>query len=179
MGAKEQGADPASVNQRWQVVPRTLCFVTYEGDILLMKRAPHKRVFPNHYNGVGGHIERNEDAMTSAIREMKEETGLDVVNVRYCGSSHIDVGETVGVLLYIFVAEATTQAVVDSEEGTLHWLPLADVLADIHSELPTLPLVEDLPMVLPLIFEDGKLPFFAHVSYDDSDQIVFRLNQDS
>ena len=74
MGAKEQGAIP---NQRWQVIPRTLCFVTHHDQILLMRRAPHKRVFPSHYNGLGGHIERDEDPRQGAIREIKEETGQD------------------------------------------------------------------------------------------------------
>lgn len=170
MGAKGQGADSQTVEGRWQVVPRTLCFVTNGDDILLMKRGAHKRIFPNHYNGLGGHIERGEDPMTSALREIKEETGLDVVNMQYCGSTHIDAGQATGILLYIFKAEATTREVVESDEGTLHWLPLQNVLTR-----DDLPLVEDLPIVLPMIFRDGAIPFFAHVSYDENDQIVFQL----
>ncbi len=175
MGAKDQGADVSAVLHRWQVVPRTLCFVTYQDDILLMKRAPHKRVFPNHYNGVGGHIERDEDPYTGALREIKEETGLDVVNMRYCGTTHIDAGESTGILLFIFVAEATTHTVIDSEEGTLHWLPIIEVLQNIRTRSDDLKLVEDLPMILTMIFDGGQLPFFAHVSYDDADQIRFHL----
>lgn len=170
MGAKEQGADSQAVEGRWQVVPRTLCFVTYRDDILLMKRGLHKRIFPGHYNGLGGHIERDEDPLTSAIREIKEEAGLDVVNVQYCGSTHIDSGQATGILLYIFKAEAVTRDVIESDEGTLHWLPLEDILTR-HD----LRLVEDLPIILPLIFREGAIPFFAHVSYDADDQIVFRI----
>lgn len=173
MGAKEQGADSQSVQGRWQVVPRTLCFVTHGDDILLMKRGLHKRIFPGHYNGLGGHIERGEDPLTGAIREIKEESGLQVKNVRFCGSTHVDAGQETGILLYIFKGEATTREVIESEEGTLHWLPLAEVL-----NRNDLPLVEDLPMVLPMIFRDGAMPFFAHVSYDENDQIVFRLARD-
>lgn len=177
MGAKEQGADPTAVKQRWQVVPRTLCFVTFGDEILLMKRAPHKRVFPNHYNGVGGHIERDEDPLTSAMREIKEETGLDVINTRFCGSTMIDAGESVGILLFVFTAEASSRRVVDSDEGTLHWLPIGEVLAGIRNGNGELKLVEDLPMILPMIFDGGELPFFAHVSYDDADRIRFRLRE--
>ncbi len=175
MGAKDQGADNITVQKRWKVVPRTLCFITYQDQLLLMKRAPHKRVFPNHYNGVGGHIERYEDPITSAIREIKEETGLDVHNVRYCGSTHIDAGEDNGIMLFIFTAEALQKKIIDSEEGTLHWLPITEVLRDIRSATPQLKLVEDLPILLSLIFEDNAIPFFAHVSYDKDDQIIFRL----
>ncbi|MEL6271862.1 MAG: hypothetical protein AAFR22_18795, partial [Chloroflexota bacterium] len=51
MGAKEQGAD--ATQGRWLVIPRTLCFVLNGDDVLLMKRAAHRRVFPNRYNGAG------------------------------------------------------------------------------------------------------------------------------
>ena len=74
MGAKDQGADVTA--GRWLAIPRTLCFITHGDDVLLLKRGENKRIFPGHYNGVGGHIERDEDPHTSAIREMQEETGL-------------------------------------------------------------------------------------------------------
>jgi len=62
MGAKDQGADATA--GRWLVIPRTLCFVTHGDDVLLLKRAGHKRVYPGLYNGVGGHLERDEDPLT-------------------------------------------------------------------------------------------------------------------
>lgn len=175
MGAKEQGADPTTVKGRWQVVPRTLCFVTHGDDILLMKRAPHRRIFPNHYNGVGGHIERGEDPHSGAVREIKEETGLDVINVQYCGSTHIDAGQETGIVLFVFTAEATSRDTIVSEEGTLHWLSISELLKTIQSDENQMLMVEDLPIVLPLIFEQQQTPFFAHVSYDDADQIQFRI----
>ena len=33
----------------------------------------------------GGHIEKNESIIDVVIREMKEETGLDIQNPRLCG----------------------------------------------------------------------------------------------
>lgn len=177
MGAKDQGADTNSTQHRWQVVPRTLCFVTYQDQILLLKRAPHKRVFPNHYNGVGGHIEADEDPHSGAIREIHEETGLMVQDVHYCGTTHINAGEAVGILLFIFTAEATTPDFTDSDEGKLTWLPLVHVLQACHQPNPDLPLVEDLPILLPRIFDkkQNALPFFAHVSYDTDDRLLFRF----
>jgi 8-oxo-dGTP pyrophosphatase MutT (NUDIX family) len=80
MGAADQGADASS--GRWMTIPRTLCFITSGDDVLLIKRAAHKRVFPGRYNGIGGHLERDEDPRSGAIREMREETGLPVRDVR-------------------------------------------------------------------------------------------------
>ncbi len=173
MGAKEQGSDPKSVANRWQVVPRTLCLVTHGDDILLLKRSETKRIYPGYYNGLGGHIEQDEDPLTGAIREIKEETGLDVKNVRYCGSTHINAGQEVGILLFIFTAEATSREFHPCDEGTLEWIPLKKVLA--NGDSGALQLVEDLPIVLPRIYEskEDTIPFFAHVSYDKADKIHF------
>ncbi len=173
MGAHDQGAD--ATTGRWLTIPRTLSFVTHGDDVLLLKRAPTRRVFPNKYNGVGGHIERGEDPVTGAIREIYEETGLAVRDVLFCGASHIDAGLDTGILLLIFRAEVTTREFVDSAEGTLHWLPQTDVLA--------LDLVEDLPAVLPRVLEmsSGDPPFFLHLSYDEADEpvLTFAGDQDA
>lgn len=164
MGAKEQGADATA--GRWLTIPRTLCFIRHGADVLLLKRGEHKRIFPGQYNGVGGHIERDEDPLTGAIREMQEETGLDVANVRLRGIIHVDAGADNGILVFVFTAEARSRDFKDSDEGRLEWVPLAQ--ADEY------PLVEDLPVLLPLLFDapSSQLPFFAHSSYDQDDQQI-------
>ncbi len=171
MGANEQGADATS--GRWLAIPRTLCFVTHGEDVLLMKRAANRRVFPNRYNGVGGHLERGEDALSGALREIHEETGLRVRSPLFCGVSHIDSGQPTGIILMVFRAEAESRAVVDSQEGTLEWVPQARV-ADYD-------LVEDLPAILPrvLAMRPGDPPFFAHLSYDERDELRLRFAGDA
>lgn len=167
MGAKGQGADATS--GRWLAIPRTLCFVFNGDDVLLMKRAPHRRVFPNRYNGVGGHIERHEDPLTGALREINEETDLNIRDVRFSGAYNIDAGAATGIVLFIFSAISDSRHLKpDSPEGTLHWIPV-DQTGDID-------LVEDLPHILPRVIEGYRnpeqAPFFAHVSYDADDNIV-------
>lgn len=166
MGANEQGAD--AVQNRWLTIPRTLCFVLNGSDVLLMKRAAHKRVFPNRYNGVGGHIERDEDPLTSAKREILEETGLSVDNVQLRAVYNIDAGATTGIVLFVFAAESVSREVIANDEGTLHWIPCADVTQ--------YDLVEDLPIILPRVLDrNASFPLFVHVSYDDLDQIIMRF----
>jgi 8-oxo-dGTP diphosphatase len=174
MGANEQGAN--ATDGRWLTIPRTLCFVFYgEGDqreILLMKRAAHKRVFPNRYNGLGGHIERDEDPLTSARREILEESGLEVQALRLCSAYNIDTGGQSGIVLFVFSATATTREVIsDGREGTLHWIRLTDLFS--------LDLVEDLPILLPrlIAMQPADPPLFVHVSYDAEDQIQMRFAQ--
>lgn len=168
MGANEQGANATA--GRWLTVPRTLCFIQNSDDILLMKRAPHKRIFPNRYNGVGGHIERDEDPYSSARREIFEETGLDVQDLRLCAVYNIDAGEASGIMLFVFVGYSDRREVLsDTEEGTLHWVSQHD--------LAQLDLVEDLPLILPRILNrpENAPPLFVHVSYDANDQIQMRF----
>ncbi len=167
MGSSEQGAK--ATEGRWLTIPRTLCFVINGDDVLLMKRAAHKRVFPNRYNGVGGHIERDEDPLTSARREILEETGLVIEAVRLRAVYNIDAGEASGILLFVFTAISKSRDVIANSEGTLHWIPQDDVL--------NFDLVEDIPYVLPriLAMQPMDAPLFLHVSYDESDQLMLRF----
>ena len=168
MGAKEQGADATS--GRWVVIPRTLCFVLNGQDVLLMKRAPHRRVFPNRYNGLGGHIERGEDPLSSARREIKEESGLDVYDLRLCSVHNINTDGQGGILLFVFVGTSDSREVVsDPAEGTLEWVPV--------DRVHTLDLVEDLPELLRrvLVMKPTDPPYSVHVSYDADDRIVMRF----
>ena len=57
----------------------TLCFVVKGDEILMINR--NKPPFMGLWNAVGGHIEDGETPMQSAIREIKEESGIDVKEV--------------------------------------------------------------------------------------------------
>lgn len=171
MGANEQGAD--ATQGRWLAIPRTLCFVLNGDDVLLMKRSPHKRVFPNQYNGLGGHIERHEDPLTSAKREILEESGLSVRDLRLRSVHTIDAGQATGITLFVFTATSDSRAFKsDTDEGDLEWVPM-NALADYD-------LVEDLPLILPrlLHLDDDAPPLFVHVSYDEADKIQLRFARD-
>ena len=150
---------------RYKVVPRTLCFITHGDDVLLLRGSPTKRIWPNRYNGVGGHVEANEDVYTAAVREMREETGLDVTGVQLRGIVNIDTNEEMGIILLVFTAQACGREVRPSPEGTLEWVK--------QDRVGTLDLVEDLPMLLPkvLAMQPGDPPFFARYYYDEHDKL--------
>lgn len=169
MGAQNQGID----DRRWKLIPRTLCFIRHDDALLLMKRGLDRRAFPGRYNGVGGHIERDEDPLSAALREIEEETGLradQLRDVRLRGICHVDAGEPMGILLFVFSAVATTREVHgDNREGSLHWITTA--------ELGGLPLVDDVPIYVPRLFgPDASEPlFFAHLGYDDHGRMVLHF----
>jgi len=70
MGPNRSSSDQDG--QHWLVYARTLCFIENGNDILLLKGASTKRLYPNLFNGVGGHVEAGEDVLTSLRREKRQ-----------------------------------------------------------------------------------------------------------
>jgi 8-oxo-dGTP diphosphatase len=175
MGKKDQGIGASS--ERYQVVPRTLSFMLHGDDILLLKGAPSKRLWANQYNGLGGHVERGEDVRAAALREICEETGWnrdDVDDLCLRALVHVDAGDPeTGIILFVFTGTACTRQTQASSEGTLEWVPRA--------QLQNRALVEDLPVLLPRVLssEDDEPFLHVHYSYDQNDELIIRFNDDT
>lgn len=163
MPASDQGIE----RDRYLFMLGTLIFLTYEDRVLLLKGAPDKRVWSERYNGVGGRIERGEDVLNAARRELLEETGIEVLDLWLCGTITVDASEDVGVALFVLRGECQTMAApLASREGVLQWVPF--------DEIHSLPVVEDLPILLPRVLQakPGDPPFAAHYSYDEGERLV-------
>ena len=132
MKATDQGTrEPGG--QRYTVIPRTLVFVTSRNphtgdrDVLLLRGAPDKRLWPNLYNGLGGHVEQGEGVSAAAEREVQEEAGLTVDNLDLRGVISIDTGEDEmgarpGVMVFVFHAESRKRVIIATDEGTPEWI---------------------------------------------------------
>ncbi|MEU4677110.1 NUDIX domain-containing protein [Micromonospora sp. NPDC023737] len=49
-----------------------------DGRLFFQRRSPHRRLFPNCWDVVGGHLESGEDVEAALRREVTEETGWTV-----------------------------------------------------------------------------------------------------
>ena len=157
-------SDQGVTNDRYAVIPRTAIFLRRGDSFLLLKGAPTKRLWANKYNGLGGHIERGEDVLAAAKRELLEETGL-TADLWLCGTLIVDAGET-GIALYFFTGECPQGEPVPSKEGSAEWIPF--------DRISTLPVVEDLPVLLARIhtIKRGDPPFNARSYYDEREQLI-------
>ena len=167
--ANDQLPDANFPAARYQVIPRVLCFVTSGSEVLLLKGAPDKKLWAGKYNGVGGHVERGESVHAAARREILEETGLTVSDLRLCGVIMIDIDDQPGIGMFVFTALAASRDFTASAEGALAWVPRERV-----AELDT---VEDLPRLLPLVFSlpPGAPPFGGHYSYGPEGQLQMEV----
>ncbi len=156
-------SDQGTTKDRYMLIPRTAIFLRRGEEYLLLKGAPTKRLWAGKYNGLGGHVERGEDVLSAAKRELKEEAGI-AADLWLCGTVIVDAGE-VGICLYLFCGESFTGKIQPSREGSAEWVKI--------NALESLPVVEDLPVLLNRIHEmkRGDPPFSARSFYDEEDRL--------
>jgi 8-oxo-dGTP diphosphatase len=145
---------------RYQVVPRTLILVFQGDEVLLQKGSATKKIWAGYYNGLGGHVERGEDALSAARRELMEEAGLECSDLHLCGTIMIDVEDQKGIMLFVMTGSKAKGTVNDSEEGSLHWVSV--------NELSEIQVVEDIPELIERILVDKPKIFHAHYGYDEN-----------
>jgi 8-oxo-dGTP diphosphatase len=154
---------------RYKIIPRTLTFLVSGDEVLLTRVAAGRGGWAGRLNGLGGHVERGESPLDSALREVNEETGLSLEELHLCGVIVVDVGTDPGIGLYVFVGQAPAREVRGSPEGEPVWVQI--------NRLSEIELVEDLPSLIPraLASYRGAPPFSGIYTYDVSGKLKTRF----
>lgn len=124
-----------------------LCLVYNEEAYLLQNRVKEDW---KGYTLPGGHIETGESIVHAIVREMKEETGLTILNPRLCGVKQFPI-EDGRYIVFLFSADQYEGELVSSEEGTMHWIK--------KEELSNVNLVSDFHELLQVILDDNLNEF--------------------
>lgn len=146
----------------------TLVFLRHGDDVLLLRHSPDSDRFAGLWNGVGGHVERGEDIREAARRELREEIGVEVRELRLRGVVHETGLVGHAYVVFLFVGAVEQRDVRPAPGLEVAWHPLA--------ELDALPLVEDVAVFLPRLWDVGET-FFATEVYDGADgRLSLRLS---
>ena len=132
-----------------------LCLITDGDRILLQNRTK------NDWQGYTlpcGHVEPGESFVDAVIREMKEETGLTILDPRLVGVKQFPL-ENGRYVVLLFKATRWSGDLISSEEGQMEWIE--------YSELSTVKTVDDFDALLRVMNTPELTEFQYLVSGDE------------
>jgi 8-oxo-dGTP diphosphatase len=106
----------------------------------------------------GGHVEPGESFVASAIREIKEETGLAVENLRLCGTKQFQTRDGARYVVFFYKTCCFSGELCSSEEGEVFWIPRSKLL-----DRETVPDFKEMLQV----FESDDLSEFYYYNEDN------------
>lgn len=149
----------------------TLCYIENDDKILLLHRIKKENdVHEGKWIGVGGKLEEEESPEECIIREVKEETGLDIKNPKLRGvMTFPKFKDNEDWYCFLYTATEFTGELIECNEGELKWIEKSKVL-----DMPTWEgdliflkwLLEDRSMFsAKFVYENGKLKDYDVVFY--------------
>ena len=112
----------------------TVCYIKgSDGKILFLERNKKKNDI-NHakFIGVGGKIEENESSDECVMREVYEETGLKLNNIKLCGLVKYYLNKDYSENMYVYYSDNFSGTLRDCDEGSLHWLTFDEFISKPH-----------------------------------------------
>jgi 8-oxo-dGTP diphosphatase len=132
----------------------TICFIKQDNKLLLINR--EYPAWMGSRNGVGGKLEANETPLECIIREVFEETGMKLNEVKYKGTVTWEFDGVFIGGMYAFIAEVPNNLIYETPkktcEGILDWKNISWVLDPQNTGV-----AKNLPIFLPKMLNDNCL----------------------
>lgn len=145
-----------------------LCYLYKDNKYLMLYRNKERNdLNQGKWIGVGGHIEENESAENALIREVKEETGLTILQYQFRGEL-VFKNDDYEEIMYLYTSDSFFGEIIDCDEGELHWVNKDQILK--------LNLWEGDRAFLPLLINTNK--FIKMTLIYKNDQLVEVIKED-
>ena len=142
----------------------TLCHIISDDKYLMMHRVKKKNdINKDKWIGVGGKFEYGESPDECLLREVKEETGLTLLNYSFRGIVTFIYGEDVVEYMHLYTADKFEGELIDCDEGELVWVPI--------NEVCNLPIWEGDKIFFRLLEENNGF-FSLKLVYDLNDNLI-------
>lgn len=105
-----------------------------DGKVLLQKRSANKRFSPNKWGLCAGHVEANESLENAALREIKEEVGLDITSKELIpyGEREITISDSNSHITYFYYIRCNKKenefAIQTEELSEVKWFNIDEII---------------------------------------------------
>ena len=159
--AKNEGLTIIDKYKTERVELTVLCLIENGDKLLLQNRVKNDW---RGYTLPGGHVELGESFVDACIREVKEETNLDIKNPKLVGVKQFP-GEAGRYIVFLFKTTEFSGNLISSDEGKMEWKE--------YSELSNIKTVDDLEDLLKVMNSD-TLNEFQYIISDDKWKVVMK-----
>ena len=107
----------------------TLCYIETENKYLMLHRTSKKKDGnKDKWIGVGGHFEKGESPEECLLREVKEETGLELTSYQFRGIVTFISDEWPDEYMCLYTADRYTGDIGNCDEGELVWVEKGKIM---------------------------------------------------
>ncbi len=129
-----------SIDENWEAVDKaTLVFTLKDDEVLLIRKK--RGLGAGKINGPGGKLEQGETPRQCAMREVREELCISLLDTQPCGELRFQFTDGYSIHVYVFISTRFEGTPTETDEAVPLWykrseIPYAEMWADDRIWLP-------------------------------------------